>query len=83
MDGFKKSGFTELQEIEPINTEHRPSEPPLKDVDVALQVDDALDVVPIDERWSWNPLDWFRAIKKEITEVNFELTEKKRVVSTR
>jgi glycerol uptake facilitator-like aquaporin len=63
------SGFTEIKEsasISPNQLEAQPS--------------DAIEEVPIDDRWSWNPMDWYTGIKHEVTEFDLAMTEKKRVM---
>jgi hypothetical protein len=56
---------------------------PTGDIEATAIVVDANEEadVPPDDRFSWNPYDWYLGIRKEIAEFNFEMTERKRVVS--
>lgn len=45
-----------------------------------LQEFDGIEEIPLDDRFSWNPVDWYLGIKKELSEFNLDITEKKRVV---
>jgi hypothetical protein len=78
---FKKSEFTELQDMDSI----KPSAAPLVDKDVQIAVappgaEAEGDFVPAGELWSWNPIDWYIGVRREIQEFSLEMTEKKRVV---
>ena len=45
-----------------------------------LQEFDGIEEIPLDDRFSWNPVDWYLGIKKELSEFNLDITERKRVV---
>jgi hypothetical protein len=72
----ERSNFQEIRDsaaISPGNLE-RGSEAPLQDFD-------GIEEVPFDDKWSWNPVDWYYGIKHELTTFSLEITEQKRVVS--
>ncbi|KAH6560726.1 hypothetical protein BASA50_007238 [Batrachochytrium salamandrivorans] len=68
MVDFKKSEFSEI-ESHPIDIETSPA-PETSD----------MSIVPIEERFSWNPYDWYLGIRREIQEFSFTIDEKKRVM---
>lgn len=47
-----------------------------------IQEFDEVNDVPLEEKFSWNPYDWYVGIKRELSEFSFEMTERKRVVSS-
>jgi hypothetical protein len=83
---FKKSEFTELQDISTpsfgfASAAHTTSE--TKVPMTSLEVDETdLERIPIEETWSWNPVDWYHGIVREIRDFksNFEMTERKKVM---
>jgi glycerol uptake facilitator-like aquaporin len=64
-----RSGFTEIKESASLSPAQLES-----------QLDMPVDEIPIDDKWSWNPVDWYTGIKHEITDFNIQMTEKKRVM---
>jgi glycerol uptake facilitator-like aquaporin len=34
--------------------------------------------VPLEDQWSWNPVDWYRGVLRELSHCNLQMTEKKR-----
>jgi hypothetical protein len=69
MSNFKKSEFTELQDLEKASA---PSPVPV--------ATETIDEIPPSEKFSWNPIDWYIGIRRELQEINFQMTERKRVV---
>ncbi|KAL2915093.1 hypothetical protein HK105_205417 [Polyrhizophydium stewartii] len=70
MADFKKSNFTELgsQQVD-VETGASP-----------VEEFDGINEVPPEERFSWNPYDWYLGIRREISEFSFTMDEKKRVL---
>lgn len=72
-----ESSFQEIQQTAPVSPE-RVEE---GESAVRLQEFDGVDEIPLDDKFSWNPYDWYLGIKKELSEFSLDITEKKRVVS--
>ena len=72
---LEESSFAEIKQSAavPTNLEEGNSALPLQEFD-------GVEEIPLDDRWSWNPVDWYLGIKKELSEFNLDITEKKRVV---
>lgn len=66
------SGFQEIKQSQPAS--------PVALESVAVQEFDEIQEVPLDDRWSWNPLDWYHGVKTELSEFNLQMTEKKRIL---
>ncbi|KAJ3271860.1 hypothetical protein HDV01_006145 [Terramyces sp. JEL0728] len=67
-----ESGFTEIKD----SAAHSPD----KLEEGGVQDFDDVEQVPLDEKWSWNPVDWAKGIYHEIATFNLEMTEKKRIL---
>jgi glycerol uptake facilitator-like aquaporin len=63
------SGFTEIKESASLSPNQLEAQP-----------EDQIEEIPIDDRWSWNPVDWYTGVKHELTDFNLQMTEKKRVL---
>ncbi|KAJ3312850.1 hypothetical protein HDV04_002660 [Boothiomyces sp. JEL0838] len=67
-----ESGFAEIKD----SAAHSPD----KLEEGGVQDFDDVEQVPLEEKWSWNPVDWAKGIYHEITTFNLEMTEKKRIL---
>lgn len=69
-----ESSFAEIKQSAPSNLEEGGSSA------LPLQDFDGVEDIPLDDKFSWNPFDWYLGIKKELSEFNLDITEKKRVM---
>jgi hypothetical protein len=77
MASFQKmSEFSEVKEDYEVNIQRSASDDNM--VSPRTAKDDYDDDAP--GTFSWNPIDWYNDLKKEVQEFNFTMTEKKRVV---
>ena len=66
-----KNGFAEIREqTSPSDLEQAQG----------MQEFDGVDDIPLDDKWSWNPVDWYLGIKHELQTFSLEINERKRVV---
>ena len=70
-----ESSFAEIKQSAPSHLEEGGNSA------LPLQDFDGVEDIPLDDKFSWNPFDWYLGIKKELSEFNLDITEKKRVVS--
>ena len=83
---FKKSEFSEMQEdsdiMNPSSSIAISPEEHIPMTQLQAQDDNDLERIPIEDTWSWNPVDWVYGIYHEIRDFrnNFVLTERKRTM---